>query len=121
MNKKTKFIAAVCLLAQSFTSIVLSFVYANRKKELSKAFLGLGVLGGLGGAYLLYKEYEEIREEKLACEGEWCEDEDCDCCDDIDFDELDADDINFTIAEEEQHNDDDESAKTAENAETTEE
>ncbi len=120
MNKKTKFIAAVCLLAQSFTSIVLSFVYANRKKELSKAFLGLGVLGGLGGAYLLYKEYEESREEKLACEGEWCEDEDCDCCDDIDFDELDADDINFTIAEEEQHNDD-ESAKTAENAETTEE
>ncbi len=104
MNRKTKFIIAICLVAQSFTSLVLSFVYANRKKELSKAFLGMGILGGLGGAYLLYNEYMESKNDSLAfADGEWCDD-DCDCCDDDDmdfFDEGDADDINFTIAEEE--------------------
>lgn len=100
MSRKTRFIVAICLVAQSFTSLVLSFVYADRKKELSKAFLGLGLLGGLGGAYLLYNEYQDSKNDRLAFEGdEWCSDE-CDCCDDF-FDEADADDINFTISEEE--------------------
>lgn len=101
MTRKTKFVIAICLVAQSFTSLVLSFVYANRKKELSKAFLGMGIIGGLGGAYLLYNEYMESKNDSLAfSDGDWC-DGDCDCCDDDDmefFDEGDADDINFTIA-----------------------
>ena len=96
--KKPKMIAAICLLAQAFTSLVLSFVYANRKKELSKAFLGLGLLGGLGGAYLLYSEYQD--ENKLCADSDDCCCDDC-CDDDLDFfDSADADDINFTIAEE---------------------
>ena len=95
--KRTKFIAAVCLIAQAFTSFVLSFVYANRKKELSHAFLGLGILGGLGGAYLLYSDYMENKKERLAFEdGEW---DDGEFDEDL-FDEDNADDINFTIAEE---------------------
>lgn len=100
MSRKTKFIIAICLVAQSFTSLVLSFVYADRKKELSRAFLGLGILGGLGGAYLLYNEYMEAKNDKLAYDGaEWCSDS-CDCCDDGFFEESSADDINFTISDE---------------------
>lgn len=99
MSRKTKFIVAICLVAQSFTSLVLSFVYADRKRELSKAFLGLGILGGLGGAYLLYNEYQESKNDRLAFEDDWCDD-DCDCCEDSFFDECCADDINFTISDE---------------------
>lgn len=102
MNRKTKFIVAICLAAQAFTSLVLSFVYADRRKELSRAFLGLGILGGLGSAYLFYNEYQLAKNEKLAYEGaDWCDDE-CDCCgEDLFCDDCTADDINFTIAEEE--------------------
>ncbi len=102
MSRKTKFIIAICLVAQSFTSFVLSFIYADKKKDLSKAFLGFGILGGLGGAYLLYNEYLEAQNDKLAFEGcDWCSD-DCDCCDEDFFDEANADDINITIADEEE-------------------
>ena len=97
MKKRIKLISAICLIAQSFTSLVLFFVYANRKKELSRIFLGLGILGGAGGAYLLYKDYMETKQEKLAFEdGEWSEDDGE--LNDL-FDEDGADDINFTIAE----------------------
>lgn len=100
MSRKTRFIAAICLLAQSFTSLVLSFVYADKKKDLSKMFLGFGIVGGLGGAYLLYNEYQDAKNDRLAFEGEeWCTD-DCDCCEDDFFDEASADDINFTISDE---------------------
>lgn len=101
MSRKSKFIIAICLVAEAFTSLVLSFVYADRKKELSKVFLGVGILSGLGGAYLLYNEYQEAKNDELAYESDdWCSD-DCDCCDHDFFAEPNADDINFTIAEEE--------------------
>ncbi len=100
MSRKTRFIVAISLVAQAFTCLVLSLVYADRKKELSKLFFGLGFFGGLGGAYLLYNEYQDTKNERLAFEGDhWCSD-DCDCCEDDIFDEGDADDINFTISEE---------------------
>ncbi len=96
MNKKFRLISAICLLAQAFTSLVLSFVYANKKKELSHAFLGLGILGGIGGAFLLYQDFKESKEKELAFDGEdWIDDDDDDF-----FDEDSADDINFTIADE---------------------
>ena len=111
MLKKPKIIAAICLLAQSFTSFVLSFVYANRKKELSKAFLGLGLLGGLGGAYLLYSEYQDEQNDKLSIDTDDWESDDSDS--DLDFfDKGDADDINFTIADENEKED----AEPSENA-----
>lgn len=100
MSRKTKLIIAICLVAESFTSLILSFVYADRKKELSKAFLGIGLLSGLGGAYLLYNEYQETKNDRLVFDGaDWCTD-DCDCCDGDFFNEGSADDINFTIADE---------------------
>lgn len=99
-SRRTKLITAICLAAQSFTSLVLSFVYANKKKDLSKVFLGLGIAGGLGSAYLLYCEYQETKNDRLAFEGEdWCSD-DCDCCEDDFFCDDNADDINFTISDE---------------------
>ena len=101
MTRKTKFIIAICLVAEAFTTIVLSLIYAERRKELSRALFGVGLLSGLGGAYLLYQEYRQARDEKFVCEGDdWCSD-DCDCCDHDFFTETSADDINFTIAEEE--------------------
>ena len=100
MNRKTKFIVGICLVAEAFTTLVLSLIYADRKKELSQALFGVGLISGIGGAYLLYKEYRESREEQFVCDGdEWCSD-DCDCCDHDFFSETSADDINFTIAEE---------------------
>jgi len=99
MSRKTRFIIAISLIAQAFTSLVLSFVYANRKKELSKLFLGLGLAGGLGGAYLLYTEYQEAKEEELAFDdAHWCDD-DCECCEDDFLEDENSDDINFTISE----------------------
>ncbi len=100
MNRKTKFIVAICLVAEAFTTIVLSLIYAERKKELSRALFSVGLLSGIGGAYLLYKEYRESMDEQLVCDGEdWCSD-DCDLCDHDFFSETNADDINFTIADE---------------------
>ncbi len=100
MNRKTKFIIAICLVAEAFTSIVLSLIYAERKKDLSRALFGVGVLSGLGGAYLLYREYRDSLDEQLVCDGEdWCSD-DSDLDEHDFFAETGADDINFTIAEE---------------------
>lgn len=100
MSRKSKFIIAICLIAEAFTTIVLSLIYAERKKELSRALLSVGLLSGLGGAYLLYKEYREVKNEKFISEGEdWCND-DCDFDDQDFFSDASADDINFTIAEE---------------------
>ncbi len=101
MTRKSKLIIAICLVAEAFTSLILSFVYSGNKKGLSKTFLGIGILSGLGGAYLLYNEYQEAKNDQLAFESDdWCSD-DCDCCDHDFFNEQSADDINFTIAEEE--------------------
>ncbi len=100
MSRKSRFILAICLVAEAFTSFVLFFVYANRKKELSNIFLGMGIIGGIGGAYLLYKEYQESKNDKLAFEGaDWCDDG-CDCCEEDFFDGSNADDINFIISDE---------------------
>ena len=100
MSRKTKLIVAISLVAEAFTSLVLSFVYMNRKKDLSKIFLGLGILGGIGGAYLLYDDYLQTKADKLACEGDdWCDCDDCDCPEEDFFGNDSADDINFTIAE----------------------
>ena len=95
MLKRTKLIAAICMLAEAFTSLVLFFVYANRKKELSKVFLGLGILGGVGGGYLLYRDFVETKKKKAAY-SDWDDESD-----EIAFDEVDPDDINFTIADDE--------------------
>ncbi len=100
MSRKTKFIIAICLVAESFTTIVLSLIYAERRKELSRALFGVGLLSGLGGAYLLYNEYRQSRDEQFICDGdEWCSD-DHDLDDQDFFSDVNADDINFTIAEE---------------------
>ena len=99
MTRKTKFIVAICLLAEAFTSVVLSLIYAERKKDLSRALFSVGLLSGLGGAYLLYKEYRDAKNEKFVCDGDdWCSD-DCDFDDQDFFSDACADDINFTIAE----------------------
>ena len=98
MKKYCKLIAAICLLAQSFTTLILSLAYADRKKEFSKMLFGFSLVGGLGGAYLLYNEYQDYKDRKLTADGDdWC----CDDCEDEFFNEGNADDINFTISEDE--------------------
>ena len=101
MKRHFKIIAAICLLAESFTTLILSLVYAERKREYARLFFGFSLVGGLGGAYLLYSEYQDYKDRCLAADGDdWCSDE-CDCCEDDFFDEGNADDINFTISEDE--------------------
>ncbi len=80
MMKESKFIAGVCLLAQSFTCLIMALVYGKKKKGLSGTFFALSAVGGLAGAWMLYDECKKLSESKLfdldSCD---CEEEDCQC------------------------------------------
>lgn len=99
MIKNSKFIAGVCLLAQSFTCLILALVYGRKKKGLSGTFFALSAVGGLAGAWMLYDECKNLSESKLfdldSCD---CEDEECSCGEL--FDEDAEEEINFSFEEE---------------------
>lgn len=100
MLKKSKVIAGICFLAQSFTCLVLALVYGKKKKALGGTFLALGAVGGLAGAWLLYDECKKVSDSKLfdleCCD---CEDEECG---DL-FDELEGEeDVDFNVVDEDE-------------------
>ena len=99
MIKNSKFIAGVCLLAQSFTCLILALVYGKKKKGLSGTFFALSAVGGLAGAWMLYDECKNLSESKLfdldSCD---CEDEDCQC-NEL-FGEDEEEEINFSFEDE---------------------
>lgn len=89
--KKTRLIIALSLMVQSITFFILFFVYADRKKNLSRVFLGCGAAGFIGGSVLLFKEFKAQRAMKKLqandpCFG--CQD-DCTNCPDAFFPEED--------------------------------
>ena len=89
--KKSRLIIALSLMVQSVTFFVLFFVYADRKKNLSRVFLGCGAASFLGGSFLLFKELKAKRALKKLqledpCYG--CE-EDCSNCPEALFEEDD--------------------------------
>ncbi len=93
MFKKTKLIAGIALLVQSFTCLILFFAYLGKKKKTANTFLGVGLLTAIAGSFLLIWEKEE---ENLSFLGS----DDWDDCDDL-FDEYHVDDIDCVIHEDE--------------------
>ena len=82
--KKNKVIIGISLCVQAITFFILALIYAERKKNLSKAFAAIGAAGGIAGAALLIidaKERRELREAEFFDDFEDFED---------DFDEFDV-------------------------------
>ena len=100
MMKNSKFIAGICLLAQSFTCLIMGLVYMKKKKGMAGTFMALSAVGGLAGGWMLYNECKKLSDSKLfdleCCD---CEDEDC-VCDEL-FNDDPNEDINFKILDEE--------------------
>lgn len=63
---KSKFYIGLALLVQSVMCVVFFFALWRKKKSLAGTFLAIGAAGGLGGAYLVYKNAKELeREQKI--------------------------------------------------------
>ena len=116
MLKKSKFIAGIAFIAQSFTCFVMFLAYIKKKKGLGSTFLALSFVGGIAGLWLLYDEYKNMSESKLfdmeSCDGD---DEDCeDYEDDLLPEDDGCDDIDMSIS----HEGEDESAGASNDEET---
>lgn len=59
--KKSKLILAICLCIHSVSFFVLFLLYWNKKRSLAKAFAAISAAGGLAGAYLLYKDRNNLK------------------------------------------------------------
>ena len=62
--KKSKFILGIAMLAQSAMCLAFFFALWKKKKSLANTFLAIGAAGGLGGAYLVYKNAKEMEREQ---------------------------------------------------------
>ena len=99
MLKKSKFIAGVCFLAQSFTCLIMGLIYMKKKKSLSGTFFALGAVGGIAGAWLLYDECKQLSDSKLF-DLDSCDDEEFNLDDELFDDGNSEEDINFSFVEE---------------------
>lgn len=72
MLKNTKFYVAVALAVQAVASLVAFIVLAVKKKAMSAAFLAVGGVSGVAGAYLMAQCIEEERDFEEYCDGD-CE------------------------------------------------
>ena len=73
MLKNTKFYVALALLAQAVASLTAFIVLAAKKKAMAAvAFLAVGGVSGVAGAYLMGECIEEEREFEEYCDGD-CE------------------------------------------------
>ncbi len=102
MLKKSKIISGVCLILQSFVSLVTAFICLKKHKGLAGALFALSAVGGIAGAWLMYDECKNVSESKLFDLDE------CDCDDEPDgenelFPESapSDEDIHFSFAQEE--------------------
>ncbi len=78
MLKNTKFYVALALIAQSVASLVAFIVLAAKKKASSWAFLAVGGVSGVAGAYLMGQCIEEEQDFEEYCDG------DCEHCAELD-------------------------------------
>ena len=76
MIKKSKFYIGLALIAQSAMFIAFFFALWRKKKSLAGTFLAIGAAGGIGGAYLVYKNAKELQREQkiLSAMDAFCED-----------------------------------------------
>ena len=77
MLKNTKFYVALALLVQAVASLVAFIVLAVKKKAMSAAFLAVGGVSGVAGAYLMGQCIEEEKDFEEYCDG------DCENCDEL--------------------------------------
>ncbi len=78
MLKNTKFYVALALLAQAVASLVAFIALAAKKKAYSWAFLAVGGVSGVAGAYLMGQCIEEEQDFEEYCDG------DCEHCAELD-------------------------------------
>ena len=98
MKKQTRLFAAVALLVNAFTSLVLFFIFLAKKKSIAGAFAAVALLTGAAGGYLLF-------EDKVAgCLKGKCS-KDCDC-EDCDCENCDCEDCECKCSEETEEDDD---------------
>ena len=85
MKKQTRLFAAIALLVNAFTSLILFFIFLAKKKSIAGAFAAVAAVTGTIGGYLLYEEkVAKALKEKCCCkkDGE-CDCENCECnCED---------------------------------------
>ncbi len=72
MLKNTKFYVALALLVQAVASLVAFVVLAVKKKAMAAAFLAVGGVSGVAGAYLMGQCIEEEQDFEEYCDGD-CE------------------------------------------------
>ncbi len=77
MLKNTKFYVALALLVQAVASLVAFIVLAVKKKAMSAAFLAVGGVSGVAGAYLMAQCVEEEKDFEEYCDG------DCENCEEL--------------------------------------
>ena len=77
MLKNTKFYVALALIAQAVASLVAFIVLAVKKKAMSAAFLAVGGVSGVAGAYLMAQCVEEEQDFEEYCDG------DCENCEEL--------------------------------------
>ena len=99
MLKNTKFYVALALLVQAVASLVAFIVLAVKKKAMSAAFLAVGGVSGVAGAYLMAQCAEEEKDFEEYCDG------DCENCAEFDectaLEECDCEECEEAEAEEE--------------------
>jgi len=97
--KKLRFYAAVTLIVQSISFLIVFIMLYNKKKSLAKTFAALSVAGGVAGAYLLVCEAKEkARRERMLAMDACCDMSDEDFLDDT-TSEVSEEDISCTFEE----------------------
>lgn len=59
MIKKTKLYIGISLIVQSFTFFVMFCMLWRQKKSIANTFFGVGLIGSITGAVLVYKTVKE--------------------------------------------------------------
>ncbi|MBQ9544847.1 MAG: hypothetical protein IJV00_06955 [Clostridia bacterium] len=106
MLKKSKIISGMCLIAQSIVSLITGIICLKKNKGLAGFLLGLGAIGGIAGAWLMYDECRNVSNSKLF------DIDECDCGDDetenagelFPESSTNEEDIHFSFAQEEEKN-----------------
>ncbi len=98
MKRSKKFYIGIALGVQSFISFIMFIVQLKKNKTAAKAFFGLGLVGAIASAYLLYTEYQlslnAKAEESGCCDNcSECDDECCCGCDDLSEESESSDDL----------------------------
>lgn len=102
MLKKSKIISGMCLIAQSFVSLITGIICLKKNKGLAGFLLGLSAIGGITGAWLVCDECKNVSRSKLF------DLEECDCDDEETENDRelfpestsDDEDIHFSFAQE---------------------